>query len=181
MKKDIFFGNVSLAQAQVDFLLTQANILQVEKEEERAHTLVEKAISVASKARYPATLVDTLNMGVAIAIKQKRFDIANQYADRAIELTLNLHQYLDPQHFGPAWSGKTHELFANKINLLIKNTESTSSDTHAKIFKLLEQSATISIRRSTKSIPRPHRQSTNHISIKLASSKIKELLKPLPH
>jgi tetratricopeptide (TPR) repeat protein len=137
-------------EAQVDFLLTQANILQVEKEEERAHTLVEKAISVASKARYPATLVDTLNMGVAIAIKQKRFDIANQYADRAIELTLNLHQYLDPQHFGPAWSGKTHELFANKINLLIKNTESTSSDTHAKIFKLLEQSATISIRRSTK-------------------------------
>ncbi|MFL6575086.1 MAG: CHAT domain-containing protein [Povalibacter sp.] len=121
---------------------------------EEARRLADLSINAAEAARYPTARVDALATAMNISIQQGRSDAAMQYGLRALNEIEALHAHLDAERLGPAWSGRTREIY-DKLSLLEidRYRTSRSSDDLQRALQIIERGRAISLRQQFSTQP----------------------------
>jgi CHAT domain-containing protein len=114
--------------------------------EEQALDDLRLAAGVLDKTRYTGQL-DTLETGLKVYRALGNKDFARACGERALKLVERLHEDLEAERNGPAWSAKTHEIYVALADMLLDEAPAgTDNETTRAAFAVAERAMGISLR-----------------------------------
>lgn len=133
--------------ARSKVLVQQARVLQSRGDDAAARTSAREAVTAAASARYPTARVEALAASMTVHAAQNRTAEAISFGGQAIEAIESIHAQLDAERLGPAWSGRTDDVYVGLAELLIADYN-TKHDVKSLLAALdvVERSRAISLR-----------------------------------
>ncbi|MGV3590840.1 MAG: CHAT domain-containing protein [Gammaproteobacteria bacterium] len=110
------------------------------------------AAGIVGPARYSGQ-IDILDTALRVYGAQGNMVFARACGEAAMALSERLHEDLEAERNGPAWSAKTHEIYVALADLLLARTSDDDGDPARDAFAVVERAMGISLRQHL-SLPR---------------------------
>jgi CHAT domain-containing protein len=128
-------------------LSSYSRSLQARGDSATARVIIGKSIAAAEGARYPTARIDALTTAMDIAADQGREQEALAHGFRAIDAIEALHAHLDAERLGPAWSARTHAVYARLAQIMLEGYRQRRSPAQLwAALGVIERSRAISLR-----------------------------------
>lgn len=103
------------------------------------------AAGIVGNARYTAQL-EVLDAAMRAYRAQGRLDFARACGERALVLSERLHEDLEAERNGPAWSAKTHQTYVALADMLLEQSSAPGDDFARSAFAVAERAMGITLR-----------------------------------
>jgi CHAT domain-containing protein/tetratricopeptide (TPR) repeat protein len=103
------------------------------------------AAGVVGPARYSGQL-DIFDGALRVYAAQGNFDFARACGEAAMALSERLHEDLEAERNGPAWTAKTHETYVAVADLLLQQSTTSDDEPARAAFAVAERAMGISLR-----------------------------------
>ncbi|TQV82946.1 CHAT domain-containing protein [Aliikangiella coralliicola] len=134
---------------KAQLLIQFSRMLDADGKQSQAINAIHEAIESSKKAQLPASYIDSLEFAINYFKSINKFQELNNYGELALKEIEYLHEQLDSERLGPAWSNKTNAIYMTLADVrLSQYRDNESEEGLALIFNLIERSKAISLRLS---------------------------------